>query len=643
MSPVPARPASADLQACQPESPVETDKMEYGYGDVEPENKISVRSPTRVMEMPPVTPQKAQRRGSAFARLQILIDVDITELDTSDSIYEDNDEDEDIRFTNKITRPPPSDPRRAKVRRRGSALGRLQDDSTLSPSGRPGTGYGYHGAGAGIQESDKSVYGYEDADTNRKMVFTQRPKEAKSRRRGSALGRLQEDSKLTSSSRGESHESDKSVYGYEDADAGIQELRKSAYGYRDADAGAQELDESDCGYEDVDAGIQDLKKSDYGYEDADAGIQELDKSDYGYEDADAGINQHTATSDYGYEDADGSRKMTSAHSPKEAKSRRRGSALGRLQEDSTSSSRAGIQESDKSVYGYEDADANSKMTSTHSPKETKARRRGSALGRLQEDSTLDSSSKAGIQDLDQLLYGYEDADAGIIQNRKMTPFQDDSKGRSTSRSARLDIPDAAPPRQLSRRRMSVGEVNAKWTSPTNLVIPDAAPPKKPIRRRMSVSSTTESSSAPAPPQKGSHRRMSVGATIAPPKPNVVQPSVSASSRQNESKERDLVQPNVSARIRQNESKERDLVQPNVSAKSRQDASKERDSRPTRRVVNRRGSACGRLQSGWDGAAPCSTTLDRIQLAQGKMGVGASNMPRLAYKTSRSVNVFSIPW
>jgi hypothetical protein len=542
MSPVPARPASADLQESQAESPGETDKIEYGYGDdgpdkieygygdVEPENGNGTRSTRTLpsMERPHVPIEKAQRRGSAFGRLQILPEEDTPELERVVSIYEDNieedeDEDEDVRFfVNKIAHLATSDSSRARVRRRGSALGRFQADSTLTSSFRAELDksvYGYEDADAGTHESAKSVYEDEDAGANRKVSFTHSPQEAKARRRGSALGRLQEDSTVTSSTR-----------------AAIQELDKSVYGYEDVDAGSQETD-----------------KAVYGYENADTGSQDMNEADYGYEDADANSN----------------------------------------------------------------IDANRNMTCTHSSREIKARRRGSALGRLQEDTTL-------------------------------------------------AIPNAAPPQQPNRRRMSVGENNPKWSS-TNLAIPDAAPPRHPSRRRMSVgandvpigdfqdfseryagqSSTNQASTTPAPIRrgsrrmsigasgvplgniqenctkensgtqatttpapllKGSRRRMSVGATSLPPKAIPVEPNVSAQSRQNESKEQDSC----------------DVI---------------RQRAPGR--VNRRGSACGRLQS-WDGEAPCVETLDRILLAQVKMGLDPSKTP-LPSKKLRGVNEYSIPW
>jgi hypothetical protein len=554
MSPVPDRPTSTDLSV----SPVETDKnvygygdyepdkIDYGYGDDEPENRNSPRS-TRVVpsiKLPHVPKEKAHRRGSAFGRLQILPEDDNTDLERVGFYDDKTDEDEDVRFINKIARMTPSDPRRAKVRRRGSAFGRRQDDAALSSSFS--AELNHKSVVYGDEEADaiaKLVYGYEDADANREMAFTPRPEEANARRRGSALdrlqalGRLQEDSTIASSTQSGSQELDKSDYGYEDADAGSQEVDKSYYGY--------------------------------GYEDADIGSQEVGKADY----------------DYGYEDED---------------------------EDVDTESQDMI---DKAVYVFQQADTNRNLTNTHSSRAIKARRRGSALGRLQEDSTLSSTKMA--------------------------------------------IPDAAPCRQKSQRRTSVGEANSKWSSP-NVAIPNAEPPRRPSRDRTSIgaidapfgilqeqSSMSQGSTAPAPIRRGSRRRTSVGASDAPlddPQDCTRHNSrTQASITRAKSRRRMSVgATSLTAKVIP--------VEPNVSATSRQDESKERDScdglirqrAPGRH--NRGGSACGRLQSGWDVQAPDMEALDRILLAQEKMGlVDPSKAPLGSSKSLRRVNEYSIPW
>jgi hypothetical protein len=543
-SPVPDRPAS----------PVEIDKndygygdddpdkCDYGYGDMEPEKRNSPRS-TRVvpsMELPNVLKEKSQRRGSALGRLQILPDDHTSELERF-GIYEDKpDEDEDVRFTNKVVRIAPTDHRRARARRRGSALGRLQEDpaiSTLSSNFRA--------------ELDKSVvYRYEDADANRRMTSTPSPKESKARRRGSALSN-------TSSSKSGNEEVDKAIYGYEYSGA------KSAYGYEDSDTGSQEVDRADYGY---------------GYDD-DTGSQEVDYG-YGYEDADSGSQDMIDKVDYG--------------------------------------------------YGCEDADTNRNCTDTHSSREIKARRRGSALGRLQEDSTLSS--------------------------------------------AKMAIPDASPYRQPIQRRMSVGEINSKWTSP-NMATPDAAPPRQPSRDRTSIgasdvptgrpkdfaeryaeqNSMNQSSNAQAPIRRGSRRRSSVGASAA--SLDNLQEDTRRNSRTqvsiNRFKNRRRmsvgatcltataipVEPNVSAQSRQNESKERDHCDSIIRQRAAPGTSQRAPGR-----VNRRGSACARLQSGWDGETPDMAALDRILLAQGKMGLlNPSKAPLKSPKSVRRVNEYSIPW
>jgi hypothetical protein len=605
-SPVPARPAS----------PVEIDKNDYGYGDdepdksnygygdMEPESRNSPLS-TRVirsMELPNAPKEKAQRRGSAFGRLQILPDDDTSELERF-GIYEDKpDEDEDVRFTNKIARIAPIDPKRARARRRGSALGRLQEDSTFSTLSSSFKAeldkavYGYEDAEAGA----KSAYGYEDADANREMTSTPSPKEVKSRR-------LQEDSTTTLSAKSGSEEVDKSDYGYEDAETGTQEVDKADYGYE--------------------------------YEDADAGSREVDKVnyEYGYEDTDTGSQDMIDKVDYGYEDADTNRNLTNTHSSREIKARRRGSALGRLQEDSTLSS-AKMAIPDASPYPQASqrrmsvGEINSKWSSPNVATPNAAPPRQPS-----RDRTSIGASSTPLGRLQDFAERYAEQSLMNQGNTAPAPIRRGTRRRSSvgAIAASLGNPEeytrpslrtTTPTQIQSRRRMSVGASDVSLGNPKECTQPSlrmTTPAQIKSRRRMSIGAsdapldspqddTRRNSRTQVSITRAQSRRMSVGAACLPAKVIPVEPNMSAGSQQNESKERD----SCDGMIRQRA--------------------------PGR--VNRRGSACGRLQSGWDGQAPDMAALDKILLAQGKMGlVNPSKAPLNSFKSMRRVNEYSIPW
>jgi hypothetical protein len=210
----PTRSVSPDVNASWPSvSPAvdaswltsndfEEAKEFYGYGDMDQEARAAPL-PTRDLaniELAQVPADKAPRLGNFLARLQHPQD-QIEESDTSD--FGDDDRDAN-RKLNENTQPSTSNrrrgPKHATFQRSASSFGRIEADAEWSSTRSPFSS----STRPGIRESDETDYEYGDADMpvrSNKVTPSMpavnpksaRPKDvsvSKARRRGSAVGRL---------------------------------------------------------------------------------------------------------------------------------------------------------------------------------------------------------------------------------------------------------------------------------------------------------------------------------------------------------------------------------------------------------------------------------------------------------------------
>jgi hypothetical protein len=446
----------------------EEDMSCYGYEDAD---RTSPRSTRDLASTEENTPRRG-RRGSAVSRLQLSND-QIGESDEADYGYEDMGAN---RKLNETTHPITSDlshgPKHAhahanaKSQRHRSALGSLEADSEQSSSNRAGvqesdeTDYGYGDADYGYGDAD---YGYGDADmpersnkatpsvpaVNPKPARPKDVKVCKARRRGSAFGRLEVISETVSTDKLQGISQSKARRrGSTSRTRSVSPdfEQKTSDGSRDTDQEAKVPKEKAARRA---LRLRALQLAQYQ-------VGESHKSDYGYEDVDANrtLDQttHSPTSDL----------------RPHAKSQRRGSALGRLEADSkqSSSNRAGIQESDKTDYGYGDADygygdadmpersnkatpsvpaVNPKPARPKDVKSCKARRRGSAFGRLEVISETSTDRVVA------------DKTPSQPPSRRRMSMEDSPNDLDVTKHSRTRVIDnAAPSEPPSRRRVSTG-------------------------------------------------------------------------------------------------------------------------------------------------------------------------------------------
>jgi hypothetical protein len=353
------------------------------------------------------------------------------------------------------------------------------------------------------------------------------------------------------------------------------------------------------------------------------------------------------TTDYGYEDMDANRKLnenaqsvtTSSdlrQGPQKVKAQRRGSAYGRLEADSKrcSSTRAGIQESNETDYGYGDADMPERPDKatpsipTVDPKQAKVRdrrsalrrpqdvsvrkprRRGSACGRIEVISETSSTDK--IQGISQ---------SNTRRRRSMPRFEHrSSRDLVKSRSFR-DLANSGPtqaPEDKAARR-------DRWLIASQLAQDQVGESDKSVYGYEDMDAKILESDKPdygygdtiLEPDTTDYgygdtilepdtTDYGYGDTCMPETSNIATPSMpTVNSKQAKGGERRIRRVSIGACASVKEIQNEFQKDPHVVAQSRRSDPEDPHSsggiprRPPWRA-NRRGSAYGRLQGGWDG-------------------------------------------